>query len=67
MDSLHQTLVLVDYELRASTVRRALALAAWIAAVERAEFAAPDDPGLDVHLHHVDAALADLRDSVDKL
>jgi ppGpp synthetase/RelA/SpoT-type nucleotidyltranferase len=67
MDSLSQKLAIVEYELRASTVRRALALAGWIAAVERAEFARPDDPALDVHLRQVDAALAEFRESVDEL
>ncbi len=67
MDSLLQELVHTEYELRVATVKQALAMAAWIAAVEEAEFAAPDDPVLDAHRSRVDAALADFRDSLDEL
>jgi hypothetical protein len=67
MDALQQRLTVSAYELRASTVDIALAIAGMIEAVEVGEVVAAEDPELDVYRQSVDRGLVEFRHAVEEL
>jgi hypothetical protein len=67
LDAPLQELARIAYRSRVASLQHALALAAFITAVEEAAFDLPNHPELDEHLRRVDVALAAFRASVDRM